>query len=309
MLFRSALAQGLLAGIGLAIAGVPAAPLLGLAVFFLSIVPVGPPIVWGSAALWLLWNDSLGWAVFMALWGVFVISGVDNVLKPYLISRGGNLPLVVVLLGVFGGVLAFGFMGLFLGPTLLAVAYSLLGDWLIKEVPEVAAPERLPIESFDVKSPPGALLATATPCNVSKPTRWHFSLYLASVDAQQADAEAAAKKGAFLRKRLDGLKKKFACIGDVRGKGLYQMLDIVTDPQSRKPDPAMAERIRYHALAEGLLVICVKNYIRICPPAIMTHEEVKDVVGRLGAAIQRAKSDHRMDSDYSASGSLAADPA
>ncbi|WP_312342627.1 AI-2E family transporter, partial [Stutzerimonas nitrititolerans] len=78
------------------------------------------------------------------IWGMFVISGVDNVLKPYLISRGGNLPLVVVLLGVFGGVLAFGFMGLFLGPTLLAVAYSLLGDWVAKEVPEVTAAGKLP---------------------------------------------------------------------------------------------------------------------------------------------------------------------
>jgi predicted PurR-regulated permease PerM len=68
-------------------------------------------------------------AVFLGIWGTFVISGVDNVLKPYLISRGGNLPLVIVLLGVFGGLLAFGFIGLFIGPTLLAVGYSLLLDW------------------------------------------------------------------------------------------------------------------------------------------------------------------------------------
>ena len=67
--------------------------------------------------------------VFLGVWGTFVISGVDNVLKPYLISRGGNLPLVIVLLGVFGGLIAFGFIGLFIGPTLLAVAYSLLMDW------------------------------------------------------------------------------------------------------------------------------------------------------------------------------------
>lgn len=64
------------------------------------------------------------------MWGTFIISGVDNVLKPYLISRGGDLPLVIVLLGVFGGLLAFGFIGLFIGPTLLAVAYSLLLDWV-----------------------------------------------------------------------------------------------------------------------------------------------------------------------------------
>ena len=87
---------------------------------------------------WLVWQGDYGFALFLGVWGMFVISGVDNILKPYLISRGGNLPLVVVLLGVFGGVLAFGFMGLFLGPTLLAVAFSLLGDWLIKEVPQTA---------------------------------------------------------------------------------------------------------------------------------------------------------------------------
>jgi predicted PurR-regulated permease PerM len=71
---------------------------------------------------------------------MFVISGVDNVLKPYLISRGGNLPLVVVLLGVFGGILAFGFMGLFLGPTLLAVAYSLISDWIGHAQPQLVVP-------------------------------------------------------------------------------------------------------------------------------------------------------------------------
>jgi predicted PurR-regulated permease PerM len=72
-------------------------------------------------------------AIFLGIWGMFVVSGVDNVLKPYLISRGGNLPLVIVLLGVFGGLLAFGFIGLFIGPTLLAVAYSLLTDWVGSE--------------------------------------------------------------------------------------------------------------------------------------------------------------------------------
>jgi hypothetical protein len=76
-----------------------------------------------------VWKGEYGMAVFLGIWGTFVISGVDNVLKPYLISRGGNLPLVIVLLGVFGGLLAFGFIGLFIGPTLLAVGYSLLLDW------------------------------------------------------------------------------------------------------------------------------------------------------------------------------------
>ena len=119
----------MLAGIGLAIAGVPAAPLLGLTVFFLSIVPVGPPIVWVSAAAWLLWQDSVGWAIFMTLWVFFVISGVDNIIKPWLISRGARLPFVTVLLGVAGGALSFGFIGVFIGPTLLAVGARLLAEW------------------------------------------------------------------------------------------------------------------------------------------------------------------------------------
>lgn len=129
----TAAAQAVLALIGLLIAGVPGALVLGILTFALSLIPMGPPLVWGPAAAWLFWQGDYGMGVFLTLWGLVVISGVDNVLKPYLISRGGNLPLVVVLLGVFGGILAFGFMGLFLGPTLLALAYSLIGDWIASQ--------------------------------------------------------------------------------------------------------------------------------------------------------------------------------
>ncbi|OUM25652.1 AI-2E family transporter [Pseudomonas putida] len=125
----TAAAQGLLALIGFLIAGVPGAIVLGLVTFMLSLIPMGPPLAWIPATGWLVWKGEYGMAVFLGIWGTFVISGVDNVLKPYLISRGGNLPLVIVLLGVFGGLLAFGFIGLFIGPTLLAVGYSLLLDW------------------------------------------------------------------------------------------------------------------------------------------------------------------------------------
>ncbi|WP_313519120.1 AI-2E family transporter [Pseudomonas sp.] len=135
----TAAAQALLAMIGFAIAGIPGALVLGLLTFVLSLIPVGPPLVWIPATAWLLWHGSYGMGIFLGVWGVFVISGVDNVLKPYLISRGGNLPLVVVLLGVFGGILAFGFMGLFLGPTLLAVAFSLISDWIAPQ-PHQALP-------------------------------------------------------------------------------------------------------------------------------------------------------------------------
>lgn len=126
----TAAAQALLALFGFWVVDAPGAVLLGLLTFVLSLIPMGPPLIWGPVTAWLVWKGDYGLAIFLGIWGTFIVSGVDNVLKPYLISRGGNLPLVVVLLGVFGGILAFGFMGLFLGPTLLAVAYSLLKDWI-----------------------------------------------------------------------------------------------------------------------------------------------------------------------------------
>ena len=125
----TAIAQGVVAGIGFLIAGVPGAPLLGLVTFFLSPVPIGPPLVWIPAAIWLFNHGSTGWAIFMVIWGVAVISSVDNVIKPLIISRSGNLPFILVLLGVLGGVVAFGFIGLFLGPTLLAIGYAIVRDW------------------------------------------------------------------------------------------------------------------------------------------------------------------------------------
>jgi predicted PurR-regulated permease PerM len=125
----TALAQGVLAAIGFAIAGVPAAVLLGGATFFLSVVPVGPPLVWGGAAIWLFQQGQPGWAAFVAAWGFFLVSTVDNVIKPFIISRGASLPFAIVFLGVLGGVLAFGVIGAFLGPTCLAVGYRLASEW------------------------------------------------------------------------------------------------------------------------------------------------------------------------------------
>lgn len=132
----TAAAQAVLALIGFMIAGVPGALVLGIVTFLLSLIPMGPPLVWIPATAWLAWKGDYTYAVFLGIWGTFIISGVDNVLKPYLISRGGNLPLVIVLLGVFGGLIAFGFIGLFIGPTLLAVAYSLLMDWSATQAQE-----------------------------------------------------------------------------------------------------------------------------------------------------------------------------
>lgn len=128
-LLGTALAQALVAAIGFAIAGVPAVPLLSVLVFLSSLVPVGPPMVWGGAALWLFAHGETGWGIFMVIWGALLISGVDNVVRPMLISRGSSLPFLLTLLGVLGGVIAFGFVGMFIGPTLLAVGYSLMSEW------------------------------------------------------------------------------------------------------------------------------------------------------------------------------------
>ena len=124
----TAMVQALMAGLGFLIAGVPGAALLALLTFFLSVVPVGPPLVWLPAALWLFHQGRTGWGVFMLIWGVGV-STVDNFVKPWLISQGSDLPFILILFGVLGGALAFGFIGVFLGPTLLAVGYRLVKEW------------------------------------------------------------------------------------------------------------------------------------------------------------------------------------
>ena len=128
-LLGTALAQGLVAAVGFSLAGVPAVPLLSVLVFLTSLIPVGPPIIWGGAAIWLFAQGSTAWGIFMLIWGTVVISGVDNVVRPMLISRGTSLPFLLTLLGVLGGVIAFGFVGMFIGPVLLAVGYSLVSDW------------------------------------------------------------------------------------------------------------------------------------------------------------------------------------
>jgi predicted PurR-regulated permease PerM len=126
----TALLQGVVGAIGFAIAGVPGAVSLGFVTFVLSFVPAGPAIVAAPAAFWLYRQGSLGWAIFMMVWGVMVAM-LDNVVKPMLISRGGSTPMILVWLGVLGGALAFGVIGMFLGPTLVALGYSLLEQWSV----------------------------------------------------------------------------------------------------------------------------------------------------------------------------------
>lgn len=129
-LIGTALAQCVMSLIGFTIAGVPSPLILALFTFILSIIPAGPPIIWGGAAIWLFTHGSTWWGIFMIIYGMFGISGIDNIVRPLLISRGARLPFALMLLGVLGGLASMGFIGIFLGPTLLAAGYCLTREIL-----------------------------------------------------------------------------------------------------------------------------------------------------------------------------------
>lgn len=126
----TAMAQGLVAWVGFTIAGVPAAVLLGLMTFLISVIPMGPPLIWIPASIWVFQNGSVGMGIFMLLWGALGVSSIDNFIRPLIISQGNKMPFVLIFMGVLGGGLAFGLIGIFLGPTLLAVSFRLAEEWL-----------------------------------------------------------------------------------------------------------------------------------------------------------------------------------
>ena len=131
----TAVVQGLLTAFGLWLAGVPRPVLLGVVAGAMSVLPIGAPAVWLPAAIWLLSSGETGWGIFLLAWGVGVISMADNVVRPYFISRGARLPFLLVMLGVLGGTLAFGLLGVFVGPVLLAVGYTLVSEWSVRPAP------------------------------------------------------------------------------------------------------------------------------------------------------------------------------
>ncbi len=134
----TALAQTLFAGIGLAVAGIPFAGLLTGVILLLCIAQVGPILVLAPAVIWLFWSGDTAWGVALLVWTVLVGS-MDNVLRPILIRRGADLPMLLIFAGVIGGLLAFGIIGLFVGPVVLAVTYTLLKEWVSERDPESPA--------------------------------------------------------------------------------------------------------------------------------------------------------------------------
>jgi predicted PurR-regulated permease PerM len=129
----TAVVQAALSGIGLAMAGVQFAGLLTAVVAFLCIAQIGPSPVLIPAVIWLYWSRETAWGTFLLVWTAIVVT-LDNVLRPLLIKRGADLPLLLIFAGVVGGLLAFGLVGVFVGPVVLAVAYTLLRAWIDDDV-------------------------------------------------------------------------------------------------------------------------------------------------------------------------------
>ncbi|HYC13430.1 MAG TPA: AI-2E family transporter YdiK [Stellaceae bacterium] len=130
----TALVQTAVSGLGLMIAGVPFAPILTAVTFMLCIAQIGPAPVLIPALIWMFSTQSAAWATVLLVFTLVAIS-LDNVLRPILIRKGADLPLLLILVGVIGGLLAFGLIGLFIGPTILAVAYTLLREWIAEGEP------------------------------------------------------------------------------------------------------------------------------------------------------------------------------
>lgn len=126
----TALVQGSMASIGLFIVGAPGPILLGFVTFMVAIIQLPTALVLLPLAGWLFWQGLTWQAVVLAIWSLTLVNTVDNLIRPYLISQGANLPFLLIVVGVVGGLLTWGFLGIFLGATLLAVAYTLFLNWL-----------------------------------------------------------------------------------------------------------------------------------------------------------------------------------
>lgn len=139
----TALAQGLLAGIGYVAAGVEGAVFLGAITTLIALIPFGTPLAWGAVAIWLFLQGQIWPAVGLTLWGVLVVSWVDNIIRPLVISSATKVPFLLVMFGVLGGLAAFGMVGLFLGPVILAVMLAVWREWL-ESARELRPPPSIP---------------------------------------------------------------------------------------------------------------------------------------------------------------------
>ena len=137
----TAFIQSVLGGIGIALAGVPFVAIFTAAIFMLCIAQFGPAPVLVPAVIWLYWKGAAGWGTFLLVWSIVILS-LDNIIRPLLIRKGAHVPLLVLLSGVIGGLIAFGLVGIFLGPVVLAVAYTLLQAWVADDRAGLREPQR-----------------------------------------------------------------------------------------------------------------------------------------------------------------------
>lgn len=128
----TAFIQGFLSGVGFLIASVPFAIALGVLSFGTAMLQIGTWLVWIPVATWLFHQGETGWALFTSLLGI-IINVLDNVVKPLLIGRGAGVPIWVIFIGVIGGLLTIGFIGIFIGPLVMAAGYSIVMGWLSED--------------------------------------------------------------------------------------------------------------------------------------------------------------------------------
>lgn len=140
----TAIVQTVLGGIGLAIAGVPFASLLSAVMLMLCIAQIGPSLILFPAVGWMYWMGDNGWATFLLVWSV-VVATLDNFLRPMLIKKGADLPLLLIFAGVIGGMLSFGLIGIFVGPVVLAVTYTLMQAWIEDALGKDEEPVGVPV--------------------------------------------------------------------------------------------------------------------------------------------------------------------
>ncbi|SPD74877.1 conserved membrane hypothetical protein [uncultured Desulfobacterium sp.] len=141
----TAIIQSSLAGLGLWITGMPYAGLLTAAIFILVIAQLGPALVLVPAVAWLFWKGDPTWATVLLIWTI-IVGVLDNFLRPLLIKKGADLPILLIFVGVVGGLIAFGVIGIFVGPVVLAVSYTLLAAWVADNDPERMIPDPSPAE-------------------------------------------------------------------------------------------------------------------------------------------------------------------
>lgn len=125
----TALVQGILSGIGVIIAGVPYAPIITTIITFLCLLQIGPLPILIPSIIYLYWNGDSFWGTILLIWSIFVAI-IDNILKPIIIRHNNDLPLITIFFGTIGGFLAFGMIGLFIGPVILSISYHLITEWI-----------------------------------------------------------------------------------------------------------------------------------------------------------------------------------